>query len=103
MALGANIDSANALIDQIISNRAQIRADEIAIRALEQSMIAEVQDAYENGLGSISAGFLPNANGKYVLKKGNRAIEVDWDFDNLQVRRVRVLRPDEFKDQVASL
>jgi len=103
MALGQNIDSTNALIDGIITARGQIRTDRAAIRALEEAMIPEVQDAYDNGLGSIPAGFLPDANGTYTLKRGSRAIEVDWDFDNLTVTGVRVLRPNEFKETVIDI
>jgi hypothetical protein len=103
MALAANIDAANALIDGLRTQRQSILADRAAIRDLEQTMIAEVQDAQENGLGPLSPGFLPDANGKYIVQRGNRAIEVEWSFDTLTVLSVRVLRPNEFIEQVANV
>jgi len=103
MALGTNIDLVGVLKDQIKASNLSKRSDQNQIRVLEDAMIAEVQDAYDNGLGSIPAGFLPNANGRYTIKKGSRVISITWDFDNLTVEKVKVLDPNDVKELVAEL
>ena len=103
MALGANINAANLLIDQIKSAREDIKTKTGELFVLEQTLVQEVQDAYENGLGSLQAGFLPNDNGTYLIKRAGRAISIEWDYDNLKVMRVKVLRPGEFNEEVGSL